>query len=428
MLRRQVIVIGAGPAGLMAAGTAAEMGASVLLLEKMQYPGLKLRLTGKGRCNLTNTAPLPDFLAHFGPGGKFLNQAFSRFFSSDLIAFMKKLGVRTLTEADGRIFPASGEADEVADALVRWVVKSGVTLLTESPVKRLVVEGGKVVGVEVSCSSSHRGKVTSPFYQSKGNYRADAVILACGGSSYPNTGSTGDGYRLAESVGHTILPVRPALVPVETAGDIAPKLQGVSLRDVKVRVLIDKKKQAEKTGELIFTHFGLSGPMILDLSRMIVDALFQNHNVIVSIDLIPDLDEQRTNELLQKRLIESGKQKIKTILREFLPNKLVLVCLDSNEIPLDRVGHQVTVAERNRLRSWLKNLEMEVTGFRSYSEAMVTAGGVNTKEVDPRTMESRLIRGLYFAGEVLDIDADTGGYNLQAAFSTGWMAGHAAVQ
>ncbi len=407
----------------MAAGTAAKMGARVILLEKMPYPGLKLQLTGNGRCNFTNTTPLPEFITHFGPGGKFLRQTVSRFFSSDLIAFMRKLGIRSAIESDGRVFPASGKAEEVADALVNWAVRGGVTLSADTSVKRLIIEGRRVVGVKVSGSSLQKEKSHTP--REGREFLADAVVIACGGASYPNTGSTGDGYRLAETVGHTIIPLRPALVPIETAGNVANKLQGVSLKDVKVRVLINKKKQAEKTGELIFTHFGLSGPMILNLSGLIVDALRQNRNVIVSIDLIPDLDEQRINVLLQKRMRESGKQKIKTILREFLPNKLIPVCLDSNGIPPDRVGHQVTTAERKRLRLWLKDFELEVTGFRSFSEAMVTAGGVNTKEVDPRTMESRLVEGLYFAGEVLDIDADTGGYNLQAAFSTGWIAGHA---
>ncbi len=401
---------------MMAAGTAAETEAKVLLLEKMPHPGLKLRLTGNGRCNFTNTSPLSDFIAHFGPGGKFLRQAFSGFFSSDLMAFMKKLGIRAITESDGRVFPASGKAEDVADTLVNWAKRGGVTLSTETSVKRLIIENGKVTGVKAA-----------GFPHKERELLADAIIIACGGASYPNTGSTGDGYRLAESVGHTIIPVQPALVPVETAGNIARKLQGVSLKDVKVRVLVDGKKRAESKGEMIFTHSGLSGPVILNLSRLMVDALRQNRKVIVSIDLIPGLDEQETNDLLQKRIKESGKQKMKTILREFLPSKLIPVCLDSNEIPPDRVGHQVTTIERKRLCLWLKDLELEVTGFRPFSEAMVTAGGVNTKEVNPHTMESRLVKGLYFAGEVLDIDADTGGYNLQAAFSTGWIAGHAAT-
>jgi len=428
MPKRQIIVIGAGPAGLMAAGMAAEVGARTLLLEKMQQPGLKLRLTGKGRCNLTNIASLPDFIAHFGPGGRFLRQAFSQFFSSDLVEFLKKLGVRTVTESDGRVFPVSGKAEEVADALVCWAVKCGVTLLTESPVKRLIVEGGRIAGVEVSGISSCRGKGTSYLCRSEGNYRADAVILACGGASYPGTGSTGDGYRLVESVGHTIIPVRPALVPVETAGDIAPRLQGVSLREVKARVWINGKKKTEATGDMLFTHFGLSGPMIITLSRLMVDALRQNQKVTLSIDLKPVFNDHKLNGLLMSRLRENCKQKIQTLLKELLPQKLIPVCLDLTGIHSDKVAHQITSEERKRLRLWLKDFTLEVTGFRPFTEAMITAGGVATKEVDPRTMESRRVKGLYFAGEVLDIDADTGGYNLQAAFSTGWVGGRSAAR
>ena len=428
MPKRQIIVIGAGPAGLMAAGMAAEVGARTLLLEKMQQPGLKLRLTGKGRCNLTNIASLPDFIAHFGPNGRFLRQAFSQFFSSDLVTFLKKLGIRTVTESDGRVFPVSGKAGEVADALAGWAVKCGVTLLTESPVKRLIVEGGKVAGVEVSGISSCRGKGASCCCRSEGNYPADKVILACGGASYPGTGSTGDGYHLAVSVGHTIVPIRPALVPVETAGDMAPRLQGVSLREVKALVWINEKKKTEATGDMLFTHFGLSGPLIITLSRLMVDALRQNQKVTLSIDLKPAFDDHKLNELLKSRLRENGRQKIQTLLKEFLPQKLIPVCLDLTGIHSDKVAHQITSEERKRLRLWLNDFTLEVTGFRPFTEAMITAGGVDTKEVDPRTMESRRVKGLYFAGEVLDIDADTGGYNLQAAFSTGWVAGRSAAR
>jgi hypothetical protein len=426
MPKKRVIVVGAGPAGLMAAGMAAKNGAKAMLLEKMQRPGIKLRLTGAGRCNLTNSAPLPDFIAHFGPGGRFLRQAFSQFFSSDLVEFLKKLGIRTVTESDGRVFPASGKAKEVADALVDWVIKCGVNLLTETSVKRLIVEEGKVVGVKVFGNPPHEAKVKSHLHRLKREYDADAVIIACGGNSYPSTGSSGDGYRLAESVGHTLIPVRPALVPVETAGDVAPGLQGVSLSRVRVKVWIDGKKRAETAGELIFTHFGLSGPLILDLSKLMFDALHEYQKVALSLDFMPDLDEGKLNGILEKRLRENGRHKLQTSLKEFLPGKLISVCLDLAKIPSIRVGNQVTAAERKRLCQWLKDFKLEVTGHLPLAEAMITAGGVDTKEVDPRTMESRLVRGLYFAGEVLDIDADTGGYNLQAAFSSGWVAGCAA--
>ena len=424
---RRVIVIGAGPAGLMAAGIAAESGAKTLLLEKMHRPGQKLRLTGKGRCNLTNTAPLLDFIEHFGPGGRFLRQAFSQFFSSDLKSFLKNLGVRTVTEPDGRVFPAKGDARDVAEALVQWVTKCGAVLRNDSPVARLIVEKKRMVGVQLSSKSSSVKRRINEHFPAGEILRADAIVVACGGASYPSTGSSGDGYRLAESVGHSIVPIRPALVSVETAGDIAPRLQGVSLRETKVRVLLDEKKQAEVTGALLFTHFGLSGPMILSWSRALVDSLRSGRSVILSIDLVPELDEHQLDERILLRFRENSRKKFGSLLGELLPKKMIPVCADLIGVPLDKSGHQITSAERKRLRLWLKDFQLKVVGYRSFTEAMITAGGVNTKEVDPRTMESRLVKGLYFAGEVLDIDADTGGYNLQTAFSTGWLAGKSAV-
>ena len=398
---------------MMAAGRAAELGAETLLLEKMNRPGRKLCITGKGRCNLTNVAPLSDFIIRFGPNGQFLRQAFSRFFSAELVALFEELGVPTVTERGGRVFPVSGQAREVVDALVHWVRKRGVTLRTRSPVERLLVEGGRVVGVQVSPNRVHR---------------SDAVIIATGGASYPATGSTGDGYRLAQSVGHTIVPIRPALVPLETAGDIAPRLQGLSLRNVAVRVWVNGKQQAEAFGEMLFTHFGVSGPIILALSRQVVDALRLGQRVTLSIDLKLALDERRLDARLLRDLDAHGKQQFHTLLKDLLPRKLIPVCIDLVGIPPNRVAHQITAQERERLRIWLKDFRLEVTGHRSFTEAIITAGGVDTREVDPRTMASRLVEGLYLAGEVLDVDADTGGFNLQAAFSTGWLAGRAAAR
>ena len=413
MTRRQVIVVGGGAAGLMAAGQAAGQGAETLLLEKMNHPGRKLRIAGKGRCNLTNVAPVSEFITHFGPNGRFLRQAFAQFFNSDLAAFFEELGVRTVTERGGRVFPASSQAQDVVDALARWVGERGVTLQTRSPAKRLLVEGGRVTGVQAS-----RGQI----------HRADAIIVATGGASYPATGSTGDGYRLAASVGHTIVPIRPALVPLETAGDIAPRLQGLSLRNVTVRVWVNGKKQAEAFGEMLFTHFGLSGPIILSLSRQVVDALLINQSVILSIDLKPALDEGKLDARLLRDLDARGKRQFRTLLKGLLPSKLIPVCIDMTGIPPDKMAHQITAQERKRLRMWLKDFRLEVAGHRPFTEAIITAGGVDTREVDPRSMASRLLEGLYFAGEVLDVDADTGGYNLQAAFSTGWGAGRSAAR
>jgi len=425
MTPRHVIVIGAGPAGLMAAGQAAEQGATVLLLEKMDRPGRKLRITGKGRCNLTNVAPLSDFVAHFGPNGRFLRQAFSRFFTPDLVAFLEGLGVPTVTERGGRVFPASQEATDIVDALLRWVRDRGVTLRTRSPVERLLVEGERVTGVRIAGNQVSSEK--PGFSDSERLYRADAVIVATGGASYPATGSTGDGYRLAESVGHTVVPIRPALVPLETAGDVAPRLQGLSLRNVAVRLWVDGKKQGELFGEMLFTHFGLSGPTVLSLSRQTIDALRLGQSVRLSIDLKPALDERKLDARLLRDLDAHGKQQFRTLLKGLLPRKLIPVCLDLTGIPPEKLAHQITAQERKRLRAWLKDFRLQVTGHRSFREAIITAGGVDTREVDPRTMASRLVEGLYFAGEVLDVDADTGGYNLQAAFSTGWLAGRSAA-
>ncbi len=410
-MAKQVIVIGGGPAGLMAAGQAASMGADVLLLEKMDRPGRKLQITGKGRCNITNIAEMEDFIAHFGPNGRFLRGAFYRFFSDDLLALLADLGVETITERGGRVFPTSEQADDVVDALVEWVRGLDVAIRTKTRVKRLLVEDARIVGVQV-------GEKT---------YRADAVIVATGGMSYPGTGSTGDGYYLAEGVGHGIVPARPALVPIRTAGRVAKDMQGLSLRNINVTLWVDGKKQAEEFGEMLFTHYGVSGPVILTLSRQVVDALLMNQSVSLSIDLKPALDEQKLDARLLRGFDQKGKQQFQRILKDLLPMSMIPVCADLVGIPLDKPAHQITAEERGRLRSWLKDFRLEVTGFQPISQAIVTAGGVDTREIDPRTMASRLVEGLYFAGEVIDIDADTGGYNLQAAFSTGWLAGRSAA-
>lgn len=407
MSNRKIIVIGAGASGLMAAGQAALHGADVTLLEKMSRPARKLRITGKGRCNITNTAELEDFISHFGKNGNFLRQAFSRFFSNNLLDFLAKLGVHTVVERGGRVFPRSDDAIEVVDALVKWVKQSGVNILTNTSVEKLIVEDKHIVGV---IAGNKR-------------YDADAVIVATGGASYPATGSTGDGYRLAESVGHKIIPIRPALVPLETKGDIAPRLQGLSLKNVLLKVLIDDKKCLEEFGEMLFTHFGVSGPIVLTVSKSVVDALREKKSVTLSIDLKPALDTDALDARLRRDIESHGKRQFQTLLKELLPATLIPVCIDLNKISHNKICSQITADERKRLRNWLKDFRLEVTKHRPLDEAIITAGGVDTREINPRTMESRLIKGLYFAGEVIDIDADTGGYNLQAAFSTAWLAG-----
>ncbi len=413
-----VIVVGGGPAGLMAAGQAACQGARTLLLEKMERPARKLRITGKGRCNLTNVTPVEHFIERFGPSGQFLRQAFYRFFTPDLIAFFDQLDVPTVTERGGRVFPASNDAEDVVDALINWTQAQGAVIQTRAPVESLIIDtvhpgNTRVIGVRVAPNRA---------------YRASSVIVASGGASYPGTGSTGDGYRLAASVGHTIVPIRPALVPLETVSDVAPRLQGLSLRNVSVQAIIAGETRTEQFGEMLFTHFGVSGPVILTMSREIVDGLRRGERVEISIDLKPALDEGTLDERILRDFDAHGKRQFRNILKGLLPSKLIPVCADLVDISPYKVAHQITAEERDRLRTWLKDFRLRVSGHRPFTEAIVTAGGVETTEVEPRTMASKLVEGLYFAGEVLDVDADTGGYNLQAAFSTGWLAGRAAAE
>ena len=411
MKKRRVIVVGGGAAGLMAAGFSALNNADTILIEKKHRPGRKLRITGKGRCNLTNNAPLAEFIGRFSSGGRFLRQAFARFFTPDLLKFFSELGIKTESERGGRVFPVNNDAKMVVDILDRWVHECGVSVKNSTSVESLIIEDGQIVGVRTSGDSE---------------MRADSVIIATGGMSYPATGSTGDGYRLAEAAGHTIIPVRPSLVPIKTEGDTAKRLQGLSLRNVNVRLWIDGKKQDERFGEMLFTHFGLSGPIILSLSRQIVDACRNKKRVELSIDLKPALDYHKLDLRLLRDLDQHGRQKYVTLLKALLPRKLIPVCIEFTKIDQDKLGHQISASERKRLLAWLKNFRFVVSGYRGFEEAIITAGGVSTKEVNPRTMESKLIKGLYFVGEVLDIDADTGGFNLQAAFSTGWLAGQSA--
>ncbi len=408
-----VIVIGAGPAGLMAAGQAAYSGAQTLLVEKMDRPGRKLRITGKGRCNLTNEVSVDEFVTHFGPNGRFLYSAFHQFFNIDLIEFFADLGVQTVTERGGRVFPISNDADDVTDHLVRWTRDLDVTLWTHAPTARLVIDSGQIGGLTLANGQTHA---------------AHAVIIATGGASYPGTGSTGDGYRLAESAGHTIIPIRPALVPLDTAGSVAARLQGLSLRNVRATLWINGKPEASDFGEMLFTHFGISGPIILTLSKRAVDALHDKKRVAVSIDLKPALDDAALDARLLRDFDQQGKRQFSTLLKNLLPRLLIPVCCDLTDIPPDKPGHQITAQERERLRRWLKDFRLAVTRHHPIATAIVTAGGVALNEIDPRTLQSRLVAGLYFAGEVLDLDADTGGYNLQAAFSTGWLAGRSAAE
>ena len=412
MKKQKIIVIGGGPAGLMAAGQAAEAGAETLLLEKMKKTGLKLCITGKGRCNITNIAEISDFIGHFGKTGPFLRQAFARFFNTDLLEFLTGLGLELVTERGGRVFPASGKATDVRKVLLQWNKRAGVEIKNSAPVDKLLTQDKQITGV-VS-----QGKKIS----------CDAVIIATGGTSYPVTGSTGDGYRLCESAAHKVIPVRQALVPLVTSGGIAKKMTGLNLRNVNVSMFINGKKKREEFGEVVFTEFGLTGPTILTLSGEAVDSLRSGQKVTFAIDLKPALDAKKLDARLQRDIASRGKEQINSLLRGLLAREMVPVCLDLIGIPADHPVCNISAKERKRLRIWLKDFRLEVVAYRPFAEAIITAGGINTKEIDPRTMESRKIKGLFVAGELLDIQADTGGYNLQAAFSTGWLAGRSAAQ
>jgi predicted Rossmann fold flavoprotein len=412
MTARKVIVVGGGAAGLMAAGQAALAGAETILLEKMQRPGRKISISGKGRCNLTNIADLSDFIAHFGKTGRFLRQPFARFFSPELMAFFHAQGLDLVTERGGRVFPASGKAPEVLAVFLAWLRQCGVQVRTSSPVDALLVAEGRVRGVR--CGGRE--------------ILGDAVILTTGGASYPATGSTGDGYALAEAAGHTIVPVRQALVPLETGGNAAGRMAELNLRNVAVRMYVDGKRTRQEFGELVFTTFGLSGPVILTLSGDAVDALRRGAKVELSIDLKPALDEQKLEARLIRDLTARGNEEMSSVLRGLLAREMVPVCLELTGIDPAKRGGQLSAKERRRLRTWLKDFRLPVRGYRPFTEAIVTAGGVDTREVDPRTMESLKTKGLYLAGELLDIQGDTGGYNLQAAFSTGWLAGKCAAK
>lgn len=407
-----VIVIGAGAAGLLAAGRAAECGGKVLILEKMRQPGQKLLITGKGRCNITNNAPVSEFIKHVYPNGKFLRNAFSQFFSKDINELLQKNGTEVTLERGGRYFPTSNKSADVLNALLKWISELNVEIHCGEKVEKIVTKDNHVRGV------ISNGK----FIQ------ANLVILATGGKSYPATGSTGDGYELAKQAGHSVVPARPALVSLETEGDVAQKLQGLNLKNAKAVVWVNGKKADEDFGEMFFTHFGLSGPIILTLSRIVVDELQKKNKVEITIDLKPALDEQKLDNRLIRDLNEHGKKKLGNIFRNWLPSSMIPVFIELLEIDSEKECHQVSASERKKIRYLLKNLRFKITGHRSFKEAIITAGGIPTKEIYPKTMESKFVKGLYLAGEIIDLDAETGGYNLQIAWSTGWVAGYSCMQ
>ncbi len=408
----KVIVIGAGAAGLMAAGHAAAAGAEVTVLEKNDVPGKKLLITGKGRCNITNTAELQEFIKQIPGNGQFLYSALNQFDNNNLIRFFNGLGLSTKVERGGRVFPVSDRSRDVVDTLVNFCLAHGVEFIYSAPVEEILTENGHVAGVRLKNGREYEG---------------GAVILATGGSSYPATGSTGEGYRMAEKLGHTVTALKPALVPLETAEEWVRDLQGLSLKNVEATAYSQDRKIAGDFGEMLFTHFGVSGPIILTISRSIAGPLEKGREVSITIDLKPALSPEQLDSRVQRDFAKFAKKQFCNSLNDLFPRSLIPVMVSLSGIPGDKPVHQVTREERQRLVSLTKSLTVTVTKLRPLNEAIVTSGGISVKEINPRTMESKIVKGLYPAGEVVDVDGFTGGFNLQAAFSMGYVAGTSAA-
>jgi predicted Rossmann fold flavoprotein len=433
MESQRIIIVGAGAAGLLAAGRAASLlreqslPVEVVVLERMRQPGRKIRISGKGRCNLTNTLPVREFIERFGRTGRFLHQAFDRFFTPDLLDLLHEIGIPTVEERGGRIYPASGSAPEVAEKLAAWAGRSGARFETGVRVRGIDHDGTGVIGLHFDRFSKH-GKTGSGGARGSEQLDARAILLGTGGRSYPATGSTGDGYAIARELGHEVVATRPALVPLQAEGAPPPGVRKVHLRNVEVRLRIDGRVRDRRFGEMDLTETGLDGPVILKISREAVAALDRRRSVEVELDLKPALDEAKLDARLIRDLEDRRVATWADLLAGLLPRTLVAPISTQLGVPDGKPAHQVTGAERRRLCDLLKCWRFPVTGRGGYDEAIVTAGGVSTREVDPRSMESRRLAGLYIMGELLDVDGDTGGFNLMAAFSTGWVAGEAAAR
>lgn len=405
---KQILVIGAGPAGMMAAIRAAENGAAVTLLEKMKRPGRKMMITGKGRCNITNAADVPEIIRNIHGNGAFLNSSMRAFDNQDVMEFFRQQGVPVKVERGNRVFPVSDKAQDVVDAMVHRLHELDVRIELEMPVADILLQEGRVAGVRTK-SGAH--------------YKADAVILAVGGASYPGTGSTGDGYEMAKKLGHTVMPLRPSLVPLETEEEWVKDVQGLSLRNVRATLLAGGEKVQEMFGEMMFTHFGVTGPIILSMSRRAAKCLAEGKFVELELNLKPALTPEKLDARIQRDFEQHIRKSLKNGLLDLLPHKLIEPVLDCAYLDPEKPVHQVTAEERHRLAETLQHLTLTIAKTRPLAEAIVTAGGVSVREINPKTMESKLVPGLYFAGEVVDVDAYTGGYNLQAAFSMGNAAG-----
>ncbi len=404
---KKVLVIGGGAAGMMAAVAAAGNGAQVLLLEKNEKLGKKLFITGKGRCNITNAADLEDLFSAVVSNPKFLYSSFYSFTNDQVISFFEELGVQTKVERGGRVFPVSDHSSDVIRALEREMDRLGVEIRLRTEVKELIIENSTVKGVLLSSGKKMYG---------------DAVIAATGGISYPSTGSTGDGYRFAGQCGHKVTELLPSLVPMEVKEWYARELMGLSLRNIEIRVTDGKKKLYQEFGEMLFTHYGVTGPVILSASS-IVGKKLKEKELTLHIDLKPALTEEQLDKRVLREFEENHNRQFKNAVDSLFPSKLRPIMVELSGIPEEKKVHEITKEERLHFVRLIKDFTMTLSGLRGYKEAIITKGGVSVKEIDPGTMESKLVKGLYFAGEVLDLDAVTGGYNLQIAWSTGYLAG-----
>lgn len=413
----KVVVVGGGAAGMVAAIMASRNGHQVILIEKMRSLGRKLSITGKGRCNITNATEIENFIKNVPGNGKFLYSAFNQFTNEDAINFFNEIGVKTKVERGDRIFPVSDSALEVIDKLKKELDKQKVRVIVNTKVEEIITEKDeedllpKIKAVKIET----------------GVIECDKIILATGGKSYPTTGSTGDGYRFAEKLGHTIVTPKASLVPLEVYEKDIVELQGVSLKNVEIKFLDDKKIIYEDFGEMLFTHYGLSGPTILSGSAHIlrvknIEEKLKNKSISINIDLKPALSIEKLETRIQRDFEKYTKKQFKNSLGDLLPGKLINYIVEKSTIPEDKQTDQITKDERKQLAELLKKIEFKIKKFRPIEEAIITAGGVSTKEINSSTMESKLIKGLFFAGEIIDVDAYTGGFNLQIAYSTAYVA------
>lgn len=408
----QVIVVGGGAAGMMAAGQAAKAGKQVLLLEKKEHLGKKIEISGKGRCNITNIANVSDFIHNYPGNGRFLHGILRDFDNVALREFLAHYGVETKVERGGRVFPVADKAEVVVEAFLAFLKESGVKILTGIAAEEILVENGRVSGVQGA------GK----------KFLAPAVIICTGGASYPGTGSNGDGFRFARKLGHNVVTPRPALIPLQAAEPWVKELQGLSLRNVEASLWIGGKKKAAEFGEMLFTHFGVSGPIILTLSRQAGDALRAGESVKLQINLKPALNYEQLDQRVQRDFQKYSNKEFKNALDDLLPRSLIPVMIRLSGINPEIVVHQINREQRKRLLFLLQELPLSITGTLAIEAAIVTAGGVDVKEINPKTMASKRLEGLYWAGEVVDVDGITGGFNLQAAFAMGYRAGRAAAE